>query len=88
VFLGERDGKYERRFILSEGVTFLAGAVIYGKDITYSATTDIRGDHVDSHLQILGLATDGARLDIRGSSQVLAPYRKVRTRVDQNNIYI
>jgi hypothetical protein len=42
VFLGERDGKYERRFILSAGVTFLGGAVIYGKDITYSATTDIR----------------------------------------------
>jgi SUF system FeS cluster assembly, SufBD len=88
VFLGERDGKYERRFILSAGVTFLGGAVIYGKDITYSATTDIRWDHVDAHLQILGLARDDARLDIHGSSQVLAPYRKVRTRVDQNNIYI
>jgi SUF system FeS cluster assembly, SufBD len=88
VFLGERDGHYERRFILSEGVTFLGGAVIYGKDITYSATTDIRGDHVDAHLQILGLATDDAHLDIRGSSQVLSPYRQVRTRVDQNNIYI
>ncbi len=88
VFLGERDGNYERRFILSEGVTFVWGAVIYGKKITYAATTDIRWDHVDAHLQILGLATDNARLDIRGSSQVLTPYRKVKTRVDQNNIYI
>lgn len=39
-------------------------------------------------MQILGLARDGARLDIRGSSIVDAPYRHIETRVDQNNIFL
>lgn len=88
VFIGETDGSYVRAFHLAEGVRFDGGAVIYAQDISYRATTYIEGDNVSSHLQILGLARTTAKLDIRGSSIVDAPYRHTVTRVDQNNIFL
>ena len=77
-----------RAFHLAEGVRFDGGAVIYAQDISYRATTYIEGDSIASHLQILGLARTTAKLDIRGSSVVDAPYRHIVTRVDQNNIFL
>jgi hypothetical protein len=88
VCIGEADGDYVRSFHLGEGVHFDGGVVIYGHNISYQATTYIEGDNVSSHLQILGLARTSARLDIRGSSVVDAPYRHTVTRVDQNNIFL
>jgi hypothetical protein len=73
---------------LARGAHLDAGAVVYAENISYKATTRIEGDNVSSHLQILGLARTGAKIDIRGSSVVDAPYRHIDTRVDQNNIFL
>jgi len=88
VGLFDTNGSYTREFILEEDAVFGGGVVVYGSDVSYQATTRIVWDSVTSRLQILGLAGDGARLDIRGSSIVDAPYRHTETRVDQNNIFL
>jgi hypothetical protein len=88
VFLGADDGRYIRDFYLNEWVSFDGGAVIFWKKIAYYATTHIWGESVSSTLQILGIATAQAELDIRGSSLVHLPYQHIRTRVDQNNIFL
>jgi Fe-S cluster assembly scaffold protein SufB len=88
VGLFDSTGTYTREFLLETGAHYDGGVVIYGTDVSYQATTRILGDSVKSHLQILGLARDGARLDIRGSSIVDVPYRHIQTRVDQNNIFL
>jgi Fe-S cluster assembly scaffold protein SufB len=88
VLFPDRDGAYERRFVLEEGAIFRWAGIAIWANMVLKMTVSLEWSESEAHLHLLWLAKNNTTLELSWIGRVSLWCRNIKLRIDQNNILL